>query len=240
MSTKMFEVCLRGGAPWGFRLTGGKEFRTSLRVSKVEASGKAEAEGICVNDEIIAINGTDVSGLYHTAALALVKKAGSQLLLMLNRTVSGVGEVEATPNNKVNIQSVEKQKQKMIEITAYRPSANVPMKPLSATSVPQSSIIRANVPDMTYDYKDEYHSEWSPDIINDVTRVPDQIILEKRSTPDENEGVAAIDIHQDVEERRKRIPQAPTSPHGFDKVKPKGRGSRRYACSRQRSFKREL
>ena len=70
-------------------------------------------------------------------------------------TVSGVGEVEATPNNEVNIQSVEKQKQKMIEITAYRPSANVPMKPLSATSVPQSSIIRANVPDMTYDYKGE-------------------------------------------------------------------------------------
>ena len=35
MSTSMFEVCLKGGAPWGFRLTGGKEFRTSLRISKV-------------------------------------------------------------------------------------------------------------------------------------------------------------------------------------------------------------
>lgn len=35
MSSLYFEVCLKGGAPWGFRLTGGKEFRTSLRVSKV-------------------------------------------------------------------------------------------------------------------------------------------------------------------------------------------------------------
>ena len=54
-------------------------------VFKVEESGKAEAEGICVNDEIIAINGTDVLDLYHTAALALVRKAGNQLVLLLNR-----------------------------------------------------------------------------------------------------------------------------------------------------------
>ena len=30
-----FQVCLTGGAPWGFRLHGGKEFRAPLRIAKV-------------------------------------------------------------------------------------------------------------------------------------------------------------------------------------------------------------
>ena len=32
-----FEVCLKGGGPWGFRLHGGKEFGTPLRISKVSS-----------------------------------------------------------------------------------------------------------------------------------------------------------------------------------------------------------
>ena len=30
-----FEVFLQGGAPWGFRLQGGKEFRAPLKIAKV-------------------------------------------------------------------------------------------------------------------------------------------------------------------------------------------------------------
>ena len=45
-------------------------------------------------------------------------------------------------------------------------------------------------------YLDEYHSEWSPDIINDVTRVPDQIVLDKRSAPEQNEEFVTVDINQ--------------------------------------------
>ena len=54
-------------------------------VVKVEANGKAEAEGIAVNDEIVAINGSDVQNSFHTEALAFVKKAGIELKLVLNR-----------------------------------------------------------------------------------------------------------------------------------------------------------
>ena len=36
-SSEVFEVVLNGGAPWGFRLQGGKEFRAPLRIAKVSA-----------------------------------------------------------------------------------------------------------------------------------------------------------------------------------------------------------
>ena len=34
-SSEVYEVVLTGGAPWGFRLQGGKEFRAPLRIAKV-------------------------------------------------------------------------------------------------------------------------------------------------------------------------------------------------------------
>ena len=34
-SSEVYEVVLSGGAPWGFRLQGGKEFRAPLRIAKV-------------------------------------------------------------------------------------------------------------------------------------------------------------------------------------------------------------
>lgn len=34
-SGEEYEVVLNGGAPWGFRLQGGKEFRAPLRIAKV-------------------------------------------------------------------------------------------------------------------------------------------------------------------------------------------------------------
>ena len=37
-SSEVFEVVLSGGAPWGFRLQGGKEFRAPLRIAKVSCN----------------------------------------------------------------------------------------------------------------------------------------------------------------------------------------------------------
>ena len=34
-SSEVYEVVLSGGAPWGFRLQGGREFRAPLRIAKV-------------------------------------------------------------------------------------------------------------------------------------------------------------------------------------------------------------
>lgn len=35
MASETFEVFLKGGSPWGFRLQGGKEFRAPLLIAKV-------------------------------------------------------------------------------------------------------------------------------------------------------------------------------------------------------------
>ena len=37
-SSEVYEVVLSGGAPWGFRLQGGKEFRAPLRIAKVSCN----------------------------------------------------------------------------------------------------------------------------------------------------------------------------------------------------------
>jgi len=34
-SAEVYKVLLSGGAPWGFRLQGGSEFRAPLRIAKV-------------------------------------------------------------------------------------------------------------------------------------------------------------------------------------------------------------
>ena len=36
-SSEVYEVVLSGGAPWGFRLQGGREFRAPLRIAKVSS-----------------------------------------------------------------------------------------------------------------------------------------------------------------------------------------------------------
>ena len=43
------------------------------------------------------------------------------------------------------------------------------------------------------------------------------------------EPLYAFKFYSDLDENRRKTPQAPTSPHGFEKVRPTGRGRRRYS-----------
>ena len=46
---------------------------------------------------------------------------------------------------------------------------------------------------ISYVFLDERYREWSPDIINDITRVPDQIVLQKHTDPEYNNPVEVGD-----------------------------------------------
>lgn len=46
---------------------------------------------------------------------------------------------------------------------------------------------------MSFIFLDEHYREWSPDIINDITRVPDQIVLQKLTEPEYNHSVEVGD-----------------------------------------------
>ncbi|XP_065063028.1 sorbin and SH3 domain-containing protein 1-like isoform X1 [Rhopilema esculentum] len=200
-----FEVCLKGGGPWGFRLHGGKEFGTPLRISKLEQYGKAEAAGLKLNDEILEINGRDVGKLYHTEALVVVKKAANELRMVLYRS-----SANSSGQEKIEY------KQENTYVDTNRPPAYNDYH---------------NYTHEGYTDKERKSSEWSPDIINDVTRIPDPIAIE--TGPGQ---YVTEDPLEDPEERKRKAPQAPTSPRGFEKVQPSGRGRRRLTSSGNSSF----
>ena len=54
---------------------------------KVESGGKADIAGVKVGDHVIEINEKETGTLYHTEALAAVKKAQYSLSLVLFRYI---------------------------------------------------------------------------------------------------------------------------------------------------------
>lgn len=85
-------VCLQRDAlstPWGFRLQGGKDFKTPLTVQRVFVGSPADGE-LHRGDAILGINGYDASNMIHKQAQDLIKNAGGTISLIV-RKASGVG-----------------------------------------------------------------------------------------------------------------------------------------------------
>ncbi|XP_015997056.2 PDZ and LIM domain protein 2 [Rousettus aegyptiacus] len=91
-----------GPAPWGFRITGGRDFHTPIMVTKVTERGKAEAADLRPGDIIVAINGESAEGMLHAEAQSKIRQSPSPLRLRLDRSraaspgqTNGEGSVEA-------------------------------------------------------------------------------------------------------------------------------------------------
>ncbi|XP_075216819.1 uncharacterized protein LOC142322063 isoform X3 [Lycorma delicatula] len=83
------EVCLDGGAPWGFRMNGGADSGHPLRISRVNPGSKAAQQGVREGDVISAINGTPTRLLSNGESHALLRSAGPTLTLGLNQDSTG-------------------------------------------------------------------------------------------------------------------------------------------------------
>ncbi|XP_067847005.1 synaptopodin-2-like isoform X3 [Heptranchias perlo] len=81
-------VAIDGGAPWGFRLQGGKEHKQPLQVSKVRKKSKACRAGLCDGDELISINSKPCSELTHSEAMQLIEKTSDTLQILIKRPIS--------------------------------------------------------------------------------------------------------------------------------------------------------
>lgn len=75
-----------GPAPWGFRITGGRDFHTPIMVTKVTERGKAEAADLRPGDIIVAINGECAEGMLHAEAQSKIRQSASPLRLQLDRS----------------------------------------------------------------------------------------------------------------------------------------------------------
>ncbi|XP_054762137.2 harmonin-like isoform X2 [Lytechinus pictus] len=78
----------RGGEPLGFKFRGGLEHGIGLFISEVTPGSQAEIKGLRPGDEIIQVNGYNVSQVTHHEALAAMK-----LKKMLTLKIKGIGLV---------------------------------------------------------------------------------------------------------------------------------------------------
>ncbi|KAG8141283.1 hypothetical protein E2320_006916 [Naja naja] len=84
-------VNLTGPAPWGFRITGGRDFRKPIIVSKVIEQGKAALGDLRPGDVIISINGESTSEMLNVEAQNKIKQSPGQLQLQVDRKLKHVG-----------------------------------------------------------------------------------------------------------------------------------------------------
>ncbi|XP_075929460.1 uncharacterized protein LOC116950892 isoform X2 [Petromyzon marinus] len=80
-------VRIGGGPPWGFRLGGGREARSPLRVLKVRRHSRAWRAGLRDGDELVLINGYPCRDTTHAQAGQLMEARASALLLVVSRKI---------------------------------------------------------------------------------------------------------------------------------------------------------
>ncbi|KAI9525468.1 PDZ and LIM domain protein 3 [Dissostichus eleginoides] len=117
-------VVLDGPAPWGFRLTGGKDFNQPLTISRITPGSKAAIANLCAGDVISAIEGVPAADMLHCEAQNKIKESSHQLSLTVERNESRlwsprvVEDGQAHPY-KMNLEA-EKQEFKPIGVAHNR------------------------------------------------------------------------------------------------------------------------
>ncbi|XP_042324457.1 synaptopodin-2 isoform X1 [Sceloporus undulatus] len=85
-------ITMTGGAPWGFRLQGGKEEKQPLQIAKIRNKSKASKAGLCEGDEVISINGNPCTDLTYSEVITLMESLTDMLQMLIKRSSSGISE----------------------------------------------------------------------------------------------------------------------------------------------------
>ncbi|XP_038300445.1 synaptopodin-2 isoform X1 [Canis lupus familiaris] len=89
-------ISMTGGAPWGFRLQGGKEQQQPLQVAKIRSQSKASGSGLCEGDEVVSINGNPCADLTYPQVIKLMESITDSLQMLIKRPSSGVSETSVS------------------------------------------------------------------------------------------------------------------------------------------------
>uniref|UniRef100_A0A8C2K6P6 Synaptopodin 2 n=1 Tax=Cyprinus carpio TaxID=7962 RepID=A0A8C2K6P6_CYPCA len=77
-------VTLRGGAPWGFRLSqSAQDPQQPIQVLEIEDGSPAAVAGLCENDELVSVNGKPCSNLSLSDAIDLIEASADCLQLLI-------------------------------------------------------------------------------------------------------------------------------------------------------------
>ncbi|XP_048669889.1 synaptopodin-2 [Marmota marmota marmota] len=94
-------ISMTGGAPWGFRLQGGKEQKQPLQVAKIRSQSKASGAGLCEGDEVVSINGSACADLTYPEVIQLMESITDSLQMLIKRPTSGASEaLVSKPENQ--------------------------------------------------------------------------------------------------------------------------------------------
>ncbi|XP_033871235.3 synaptopodin-2 isoform X2 [Acipenser ruthenus] len=93
-------ITVRGGAPWGFKVQGGKDTIQPLQVSEIEEGGRACIAGLCKGDEVVSINGEPCSDFSHSEATSIIESLADSLQLLVKRSSSGLHELSDPGSEK--------------------------------------------------------------------------------------------------------------------------------------------
>lgn len=78
-----YEVTIAGGAPWGFRLSGGSPSPDGIKVSRITPGGKAAAANVAVGDYLLAVNHQALQEASLLNVMELIKGSGDTVHLTL-------------------------------------------------------------------------------------------------------------------------------------------------------------
>lgn len=95
-------VVLDGPAPWGFRLSGGKDFNQPLTITRVTPGSKASRVNLCPGDIILSIQGVSTDGMTHAEAQNNIKDSTNQLFLKIERPETKIWSPQVIEEGKVN------------------------------------------------------------------------------------------------------------------------------------------
>ncbi|KAM7143597.1 synaptopodin-2 isoform 1-T1 [Molossus nigricans] len=89
-------ISMTGGAPWGFRLQGGKEQKQPLQVAKIRSQSKASGSGLCEGDEVVSINGNPCADLTYPQVIKLMESISDSLHMLIKRPSRGISETSVS------------------------------------------------------------------------------------------------------------------------------------------------
>ncbi|XP_005157291.2 PDZ and LIM domain protein 3b isoform X1 [Danio rerio] len=126
-------VVLDGPAPWGFRLSGGKDFNQPLTITRVTPGSKASRVNLCPGDIILSIQGVSTDGMTHAEAQNNIKDSTNQLFLKIERPETKIWSPQVIEEGKVNPFKINLEAEKQ-DIDYFEHKFNVRPKPFTSAS----------------------------------------------------------------------------------------------------------
>ncbi|XP_056345938.1 synaptopodin-2 isoform X2 [Oenanthe melanoleuca] len=213
-------IAMSGGAPWGFRLQGGKEQKQPLQIAKVRSKSKAAKAGLCEGDEVVSINGKPCGDLTYAEVIVLMESLTDVLQMLIKRSSSGINE---TLNSER-----ENGKHENIKIEDYRESTTLQMN--TTQEIPRGDLCITEIYSGTHHGAAESNTHFS-ETKQETTqshRIPPKVIGTPKVivTDEEERPGAVVELQLSLSNDAHKATSAPAvTLLGTEKCPPSGRGA---------------